>query len=232
MYCIKCGVELADSETVCPLCKTVVFHPELSRPEAPSPFPKGKPLVSETVSRSGFMFVITMLFALAVVLTLLCDWQINRRIVWAGYAAGAIVLLYITAILPLWFRSPNPVIFIPVSFAAAALFLLYICCATGGHWFLSFALPVTAAAGLILTAVAALLRYLRRGHLFVFGGAMLFAGGFTVLVEFLLNCAFHLHSGFIWSFYPMAVGTILGITLIVIGVCPPLKESLRKKFFL
>ena len=32
MYCIKCGVELADSEKKCPLCGTVVFNPELSRP--------------------------------------------------------------------------------------------------------------------------------------------------------------------------------------------------------
>mgnify|MGYP001071229356 CR=1 FL=1 len=27
MYCVNCGVELADSETVCPLCGTRVFHP-------------------------------------------------------------------------------------------------------------------------------------------------------------------------------------------------------------
>ena len=28
MYCIKCGVELADSEKSCPLCQTPVFHPQ------------------------------------------------------------------------------------------------------------------------------------------------------------------------------------------------------------
>ena len=27
MYCVKCGVELADSQRVCPLCGTRVFHP-------------------------------------------------------------------------------------------------------------------------------------------------------------------------------------------------------------
>ena len=31
MYCIKCGVELADSEKRCPLCGTPVFHPDLPR---------------------------------------------------------------------------------------------------------------------------------------------------------------------------------------------------------
>ena len=29
MFCVKCGVELADSEKVCPLCGTRVFHPDL-----------------------------------------------------------------------------------------------------------------------------------------------------------------------------------------------------------
>lgn len=28
MYCIKCGVKLADSEKKCPLCNTIVCHPE------------------------------------------------------------------------------------------------------------------------------------------------------------------------------------------------------------
>lgn len=40
MYCIKCGVELADSEKVCPLCGTRVFHPDLPRSESEAPFPR------------------------------------------------------------------------------------------------------------------------------------------------------------------------------------------------
>ena len=35
MYCIKCGVELADSEKVCPLCGTRVFH-RIRRMSAPA----------------------------------------------------------------------------------------------------------------------------------------------------------------------------------------------------
>ena len=35
MYCIKCGVELADSEKVCPLCGLKVYHPELEKPQNP-----------------------------------------------------------------------------------------------------------------------------------------------------------------------------------------------------
>lgn len=232
MYCVKCGVELADSEKKCPLCGTAVFHPELARPDGQPPFPAGRPVMPENVNRSGLMFVITMLFALPIVIVLLCDWQINGRIIWSGYVAGAVLLLYVLAMLPLWFRAPNPVIFIPVDFAAAALYLLYIDLCSRGGWFLSFALPVTAAAGLIITAAAALLRYLRKGYLFIFGGTLILSGAYMVLVEFLINRSFHLHERFIWSFYPLAACLLLGMTLIIIGLCRPLRESLHRKFFI
>ena len=126
MYCVNCGVELADSETVCPLCGTRVFHPDLPRKQAPSPYPAdphGKP---EEVNRSGILFVMTMLALLPAVICLLCDWRINGGIVWSGYAAGAIGLLYVLIVLPMWFSHPNPVVFVPVDFAAIGLYLLYI----------------------------------------------------------------------------------------------------------
>lgn len=232
MYCVKCGVELADSESKCPLCGTPVFHPEISRPEGEKPYPPDHKLAPEDVNRSGILFVLTVLFALPLVITLLCDWRINGDITWSGYVAGAILVVYTIIILPLWFKGPNPVIFVPADFAVIALYLLYINFATGGRWFLRFALPVTGGLMLIVTAVVALMRYVRRGYLFIFGGAMLLTGAYMVLVEYLLNITFHVHEAFFWSFYPLAGCTILGIMLIVIGICRPLQESLHKKFFL
>ena len=112
------------------------------------------------------------------------------------------------------------------------VYLLYIDLATGGRWFLSFAFPVVGAAGIIVTAMVILLRYLHGGHLFVFGGAFILSGGLMVLVEFLINLTFKLHDALLWSIYPLAAGIILGLTLIIIGCCRPLRESLQKKFFL
>ena len=53
-----------------------------------------------------------------------------------------------------------------------------------------------------------------------------------VLVEFLITLTFKLHDALLWSIYPLAAGIILGLTLIIIGCCRPLRESLQKKFFL
>lgn len=232
MYCINCGVELADSENKCPLCGTVVFHPELTRPQGEPQYPPESRLRDRGADRSGLLFILTVLFALPLVTSLLVDWQVNRSIIWAGYAAGGIILSYIVIILPMWFQRPNPVIFAPVDFAALALYVLYIALKTGGSWYLGFALPVILGAALIFCAMITLLRYMRRAYLFIFGGAFILSGLYMVLIESLINRSFHLSESFLWSFYPLAACVILGVMLIIIGVSPALKESLRRKFFI
>ena len=119
----------------------------------------------------------------------------------------------------------------PVSFASIALFLLYVCIANGGSWFLPFALPVTGFVCLLVTAVVVLCRYIRKGLLYVFGGASLAMGGFMVLLEYLLHITFGLPGFGTWSLYPLIVFFLLGITLILIAIVPSFRESLSKKFF-
>ena len=89
MYCVKCGVELADSEKKCPLCGTTAFHPDVSRKLADPPYPTERRLRAEDVTRSGVLFVLTVLALLPAVICLLCDWRINNAIVWSGFASGA-----------------------------------------------------------------------------------------------------------------------------------------------
>ena len=232
MYCIKCGVELADSEKVCPLCGTRVFHPDLPGGQGEPPYPSDHSPRAEEVSRAGILFVLTTLMLLPAVISVLCDWRINGGIVWSGFVVGGLLLLYTTVVLPLWFRRPNPVIFVPIDFAVLGLYLFYINFATHGHWFLTFALPVTGTAMVLVTTMVALLRYVPAGALYICGGALLLSGGFAVLVEFLLNLTFRLHDTFLWSFYPLAACTVLGAMLLIIAICKPLRRSLHKKFFL
>ena len=232
MFCVKCGVALADSEKVCPLCGTRDFHPDLPKPQGEPPYPPDTRSHSEEVSRSGVLFILTVLALLPAILFILCDWRINGSIVWSGYASGGVALLYVIVALPLWFRRPNPVIFVPIDFVAIGLYLLYINFATGGHWFLSFAFPVTGAIGLLVSAAVALTYYLRGGYLYIYGGMLILGGGLAVLIEFLINLTFQIHETLFWSFYPMVAGVVLGLMLIVIAICKPLRESLHRKFFL
>lgn len=80
MYCVKCGVELADSEKKCPLCGTEVICPgEEKREISPPPYPPYPGAVREGVSRNGVLFVLTVLFLLPFCLCLICDIKINGR---------------------------------------------------------------------------------------------------------------------------------------------------------
>ena len=176
--------------------------------------------------------MLTVLLALPAVLSILCDWRVNGRIVWSGYSVGGAALLYVMVVLPLWFRRPNPVIFVPVDFAAIGLYLLYINFATGGHWFLTFAFPVTGGdraarigygGAAALSAQRATLRYRRgidprrRGD-----------GADRVSAELDVPC----RAGVFLVGVSAVGGVVLGVTLLVVGFCNPLRRSLHRKFFL
>lgn len=229
MYCIKCGVQLADTENKCPLCQTRVYHPEIHPPRVEPLYPKNEYPANPKGSKA-LPISLTVLFLTAVLVVLLCDLQLHRCVTWSGFVVGALVTGYTALVLPSWFRRPNPVIFVPCTFAALISYLLYIDLVTGGGWFLSFAFPVTGGIGLIFTALVTLLRYVRRGRLYTVGGGFLALGAFMLLVEFLL--AFTFGTAFIgWSLYPLAALMILGGYLIFLAICRPAREAMERKFF-
>jgi hypothetical protein len=232
MYCIKCGVELADTEATCPLCGTRVFHPDLVRPKAQPLYPPNQLPQPAAFSRGG-VIIATVLFLLPSLITLQCDLQITGRFSWSGYVIGALLLLYVSLILPGWFQKPNPVIFVPCSFAALLVYLLYIDYATGGKpWFLSFAFPVTGFLCLVVTAVVALCRYVKKGYLDIFGGALAALGAFFPLIGFLVNITFRNLPGFaLWTLYPATALLLLGCTLIFLAICRPAREIMQRKLF-
>ena len=231
MYCVKCGVELADSEKSCPLCKTKVICPDgLTRPDVEPPYPPHHGKITEGISRSGLMFIISFIFLVPNVICLICDHNLNGNFDWSGYVLGASVLLYVCFALPLWFKKPNPVIFTPIVFLTAGLYLLYISIMTGGNWFLPLAFPITLGTAVIITAAVTLLRYTRQAKLFIYGGAVILFGVLSVLIELFLHVSYGMKM-FRWSLYPFTGLFLVGMMLIIIRICKPLRESLKRKLF-
>ena len=229
MYCIKCGVELADTEKHCPLCKTEVFHPELTQKEATPTYPPYRK-IKRRINRRGVLFALSLIYLMLISQLFVCEYTIFKDVHWSLYAVGGLILSYVAVILPLWFYRPNPVIFVPCDFAAAMIYLWSINALSGGNWFLTFACPTVFAAGILVTAVIALSRYLNKGYLFIFGSASILFGAFLVMMEILLYITFPFNFYF-WSVYPLIGFVLLGVALIIIGICRPLRESLTKKFF-
>lgn len=229
MYCVKCGVKLDDSLERCPLCGTPVWRPETAADPARSfsgIYPQKQR--NERLAIVSFLTVVALMASF--ILLRICL-RLYGGVGWAGYATLGIALGYVLFLLPLWFRNPNPIVFLPIDHIAVGGYLLYVSLKTGGHWFLSFAFPVVAMSCLLLTALAALLKYVRGGRLFIIGGWLIAAGGFSILVEFFQHITFGSRM-FTWSLYVVSPCAALGIFLLLAGMIRPLREYLERRFFL
>ncbi len=229
MYCVKCGVELADSEKSCPLCGTVVYHPVLSQEAGELMYPPHRP-GKRRLKRRSWLFVILIVTVTLISQLAVANMAVVGRISWAYYAGGGIALAYLIFGLPVWFRRPNPVIFVPTGFAAVLVYVFGAALLSGGDWFYDFALPIISGAAIIATAVAALSYYLKRGSFFIAGGALLALGLYSLMVEYLIYKHF-LSVFHFWSVYPLIGCFVCGIGLILIGIVPTFREAFNKRFF-
>lgn len=231
MYCVKCGVQLEDSQDRCPLCLTTVYHPELPRPQVSSPYPHREP-EEDRFSPSGILFIISALLLICDAVVLLCDLSLNGAFSWSGIVIGATVLFYVALVMPRWFSRPKTVVFLPVVWGLILGYLFYIDLYLSGGWFLSFAFPVAGGVGACICAGVILYKYLRRGRLYIMAGCLLFFGSYSLLIEFLADITFGDEAGFQWAFYPLIILCMTGAAVLVIAICRPLRDSLRKKLFL
>ncbi len=229
MYCVKCGVRMSEGQTLCPICGTRVYHPDIKNEGEPT-YPK-KPFKSEEFNPKGVLFVITVIMAVAMLVPLLFELTWHMSINWSGYAVGGILLAYIFFILPFWFKKGTPAIFAPCDVLAIVLYLHYINYQVEGNWFLYFAMPLTVLLGVIVTAVIVLAKYIRRGWLYIFGGGLIALGLWTVAIEHLIHVVFGIRSPVVWSSCSFSTLFLFGMMLIIIAIVKPLRESLRRIFF-
>lgn len=229
MYCVKCGVELADGTKRCPLCQTPVYYPDAK--DAPPTYPAFVP-DREIINPRGIYFILSFVFTIGAIISLICDINVTGGISWSVLVVGGLILTYVIAVLPGWFSRPSPAIFAPVDFLAAAIYLFVIEFYTKGDWYFTFALPTVAMSALIVLSVIILSYYIKRGYLYIFGGASIALGIFSIIVELLVNVNFGLQNRLVWSLYPCIAFSLIGIMLIIVAIVKPFRESLRKIFAL
>lgn len=231
MYCINCGVKLADTEEKCPLCGVTVCHPDFPKPVGEPLYPRHRYPAPRAASKAA-QIVVTTLMAIAFLTTLFVDFQVNGGITWSGIAAGGIAFGYILLVLPFWFKRVNHLVYVPGVFLAAALYLLYINCAVDGDWFLGFALPVTVYAGVLVTVMVHLLLRRRDRALAVLGGGFIALAVLMPLMEGLIVAVFHRPRVVGWSVYPLISLALLGVMLIFLAVNRRAREKMEQKFFI
>ena len=228
MYCVKCGVRLQDGTARCPLCDTPVWDPGGTEP-VPT-FSDRYPIPPKSHRYPIMAFLAVLLIAVSLSALIYCLTN-EHGVSWSGYVMLGCAFLYFGVLLPFWFNRREPLIFVPVASLLAGGYLLYICLKTGGHWFLSFAFPVTLLVGALTTASVAFFRYGKRRRLLKTGIFLVVIGCSAMLVELFQRITFG-GKMFSWSLYPVCGFSLIGLFLILCGLIPPWREYLERKLFI
>lgn len=153
-YCVNCGVELDPTATACPLCGTKIYNP--NQPVAtdiPTPYPTIKG-VSEPVKKQEFTILMSIIFLTTSAVCMLLNLFILPYGQWSFYVTGICALLWIF-LLPVFFpKRANLYLNLSLNGVSIALYLGFISFLHPGNgWYLHIALPITAAATLLLEII-------------------------------------------------------------------------------
>lgn len=232
-YCVNCGVELAKSERICPLCGVEAINPREPFDEtAERPYPRHVERINRFIDRRYISALISILLLIPLFTVLFCNLLADGALTWSLYVAGAELVLFT------WFLLPNLQhgicryghVLLDGIAVAAMLFLIETM--TAQSWFLLLGLPLAA----LLTVYAGFLTWLteprcRLPLLYRISFALVAAGLVTVGVEFFIS----LFRGAIaiprWSMYALFPCLVLAAALMLLNRRAALKEEIRKRFF-
>lgn len=232
-YCIKCGVKLENSESECPLCQTKVYHPDLVQTDhAIPPFPIEAEHSSNKIRYKYKILIATFIILHPTLLTVICDYSINNRIVWSNIVVAAVLLIYSIIFIPLIFQKKDIFYYLSFDFAALLLFQKYISSVFSGKWFLAFSLPLTCSVMLIIALVLLIKRIKKPSNLFIAALIFLLSGFECILLEFLVNNCFTTNTHLLWSYYPAATFIITGAILLIFDRNKRLNDKIKKTFFI
>ena len=96
---------------------------------------------------------------------------------------------------------------------------------------MSLAFPIAGGFGIIATTVVTLLYYLKKGKLYIWGGASILTGGFIMLMEFFISITFDSIDFIGWSLFPLAVLVLIGGLLLYLAINKSAREVMERKLF-
>ncbi|MCX7774344.1 MAG: hypothetical protein N2376_14675 [Clostridia bacterium] len=128
-YCVRCGVELQKDSKACPLCQTeVILPPEHDAGGTVSAYPdymprRRRPTLNLVPSR-GFLFLVTFLLVLPMVVTFIIDFKSTGTLTWSFYPIASLALLWILIAYPALLKGNTVLLVLTVDIFAILLFLI------------------------------------------------------------------------------------------------------------
>lgn len=233
-YCVNCGVELADTERVCPLCGTEVINPRAPWTPPDNPyFSEKHETAPSAISRRFIANIICALLLVPLFVTMACDIVASNTISWSLYVIGGVLLGAVCLILPMYFKRYIIPVFVTIDAISVALYLYLIEQLSGGNWFLPLALPLCIASCGFSILWATLFKNHKVTTLLVRIAVILFTlGVFIVLIELIINAYNGQQFTLKWSQYVLIPCSSLTLSLLLIDSNKKLKEAMRRRLFL
>ncbi len=225
---MKCGAKLGEREVKCPLCGFDL--PILSPKQEKSLYPRTA-RSGDREDFKGLLLFFTLLLCGAGGAVLAMDLSRGGGVSFSAWVLFGLLLFYTAFLLPRWFRRPNPVIFLPVFGVCFLTMLWYLDFFYGSGWFFPLVLPLTGGFFLMLEAVVTLVRYVRGGAFYVYGGFFIGIACLSFAAELGFRAFFGYPICLSWSLIPLILFSVMGIGLLVIAIVPPFRVYVQKRFF-
>ena len=229
--CQHCGVEVEMQQGPCPLCKHPLDQAAESLLISEAGLPDTKPL-STAQKVTLFWELSTILHFSALVVTLLIDLIINKKLTWSLYTITSIVASF-NFITLLCFAVKRLWIFLPgLLINALGLLLLLDLYHNGIEWFVNPGLPLAGFFVLLLGMVMIFGYRTRQRGFNIIGAASLAVGIYCILTETFISLALHEPVSLSWSV--IVAASLLPFSLLLMYYHYRLKRgtSLRKFFHL
>ena len=215
-YCVKCGVELADTANECPLCNTQVLLADDMRlgngaDKPTSLYPDRlqrsvKPRLNLVTGRPVVLMA-TFLLAIPFLITLLVDIRGNGRITWSFYPMMSLVLVWLMLAYPALLSRHTIAVAFTVDALATAAFLVSLDYYADGvpswSWYPALALVLIWLFGLL--------------PVWLSGRPLLMAASYFFLLSGYLWAMEQLTNGGSW-FFPLALPLAGAVSVFGLGV--------------
>ena len=230
LHCNNCGVELMQTENVCPLCgRNCAESNTIS--SSPCAYPTNTEKVPLGRKRSAITWLVLLI--IPAICCFVIDYLGNGIIDWAPYVLGAEACVFTYAFLPEVFTKSRLTLCVLSDTAITGGFLYLIGLMAGeASWVLPFGLPVTCLSGSLLfsvikTAKSAKIPVLIKSSI-VLGLIGIYSGAFETLFDLFQNGSVNLQ----WSLIVMPLLLTISGMLVYIESNRYLKERLSRRLYI
>jgi len=234
-YCVECGVRLADSEKICPLCNTKVINPNHPEDmEHDRPYPSRVQQING-LKRRELAWVVFLFLLVPVAATVIIDLLtggVPFSLSWSVIVIGVGAMLAVWTLVPIIFPKLSVYLHMAIDSAAVAGLLAIIAAYLGDwQWCVGLGIPIVAATciaacGMVAIVRSSLLRPITRAAC-----ACLVIGVFIVALELIID---HYTLGILavtWSLYAIVPLVSLALLLLFISRKPGLMDELKRRLF-